>query len=259
MDADPRVAAQPGPAPLPSDPYLARISFPATGEGARTPDRGVRIRPMDPEQLPFVVAEHRRLFPDGFFARLGPAFLSAYTRTYLTSPHARAYIAEADQQPVGFLVGVIDPAEHRRHVLQVHGRKLLLRAVGGLALRPLLALGFLRTRLGRYCRNLMPGRRSAAQQTAGPSGVTAVLAHVAVIERARARGIGNALIKRFLGDAAACGCARAGLVTVAGPGGAGPYYEARGWVPRGQTRTPDGLRLATYDFPLNDGDRTGSR
>ncbi|MEU0042768.1 GNAT family N-acetyltransferase [Streptomyces werraensis] len=214
---------------------------------------------MDPEQLPFVVTEHRRLFPDGFFARLGPAFLTAYTRTYVTSPHARAYIAEAGQQPVGFLVGVIDPAEHRRHVLQNHRRRLLLRAVGGLALRPLLALHFLRTRLGRYGRKLLPRRRTAAPQAPGPSGVTAVLAHVAVIERARSRGIGGALINRFVEDAAASGCARVSLVTVAGPGGAGPYYEARGWVPTGQTRTPDGLRLAAYDFPLNDDDQTESR
>ncbi|MEU0171356.1 GNAT family N-acetyltransferase [Streptomyces iakyrus] len=261
MEADPRLAAQPSPVRLPPGPYPARIPLPATGEVRSAADPVFRIRSMDPEDLPFVVTEHRRIFPDGFFARLGPAFLTAYTRTYMTGPHARGYVAEVNRQPVGFLVGVLDPAEHRRHVLQAHGRGLLLRALGGLALRPLLALRFLRTRLGRYARKLLPGRRPAAQPSGppGPSGVTAVLAHVAVLERARSRGIGDALIQRFVGDAAAHGCVRVSLVTVAGPGGAGPYYESRGWIPVGQSRTPDGLRLATYDFPLRDGGPGGPR
>ncbi len=214
---------------------------------------------MVPEELPFVVGEHRRFFPDGFFARLGPSFLTAYSRTYVSSPHAGAYIAEGgDGQPVGFLVGVIEPVAHRRHVLQVHRRELLLRAAGALALRPWLALHFLRTRLARYCRSLLRGR--PAQQVAGPPhGITAVLAHVAVAEHARSRGVGEALIGRFVEDATDAGCARASLVTVLGDGGAGMYYERRGWVPKGETRTPDGRRLAAYELPLNSGSAAEAR
>ncbi|WP_328971443.1 GNAT family N-acetyltransferase [Streptomyces sp. NBC_00239] len=207
---------------------------------------------MTPEELPFVVAEHRKHFPDGFFARLGPAFLTAYSRTYISSPHAGAYIAESDGEPVGFLVGVIEPVAHRRHVLQVHRRKLLLRAAGALALRPPLALHFLRTRLPRYCRGLLRGR-PAPQVARGPRGTTAVLAHVAVVEHARSRGIGEVLISRFVEDANNAGCARVSLVTVLGDGGAGMYYERRGWVPQGETSSPDGRRLATYDLLLNSG------
>jgi len=56
------------------------------GDGSPTARSGLRIRFMDPEDLPFVIAEHLGHFPDGFFARLGPKFLAAYTRTYLTGP-----------------------------------------------------------------------------------------------------------------------------------------------------------------------------
>ncbi|MFE2938827.1 GNAT family N-acetyltransferase [Streptomyces sp. NPDC059255] len=209
---------------------------------------------MDPEHLPYVVREHLRLFPDGFFARLGPGFLAAYTRTYLTSPHALAFIAVAKQQPVGYLVGVTDPALHRRHVLRRHGGTLLIRALGGLAVRPGLLVHFLRTRAPRYYRKLMrrqqPGQATpvAPQASLGPG---AVLAHIAVDESARSLGIGVDLIERFVAASAIAGCARVSLVTMEGPGGAGPYYERRGWRREGGSSTPEGRRLLTYERVLD--------
>ncbi|MFE1961485.1 GNAT family N-acetyltransferase [Streptomyces sp. NPDC059479] len=209
---------------------------------------------MDPEHLPYVVREHLRLFPDGFFARLGPGFLTAYTGTYLTSPHALAFIAVSDGRPAGFLVGVTDPALHRRHVLRRHGGKLLIRALGGLAVRPGLLVHFLRTRLPRYYRKLTR-RQEMEVATAVPvpqvsGGPGAVLAHVAVDEAARSLGIGADLIERFVAAAAIAGCGRVSLVTAEGPQGAGPYYQRRGWRPAGESRTPEGRRLLTYERHL---------
>ncbi|GGZ98852.1 GNAT family N-acetyltransferase [Streptomyces bluensis] len=224
----------------------------------RAPGRGLffgcAVRPMEPEDLHFVVTEHRAHFPDGFFARLGPRYLAAYTRTYLTSPHARAYIAEADGLPVGFLVGVTDPAAHRQHLVRTHGRRLALHACASLTVRPRLALHFLRTRLGRYARKLLPARRDPAQQPAPVAprpGVTAVLAHVAILGRVRSLGLGSALIRRFTDEAATAGCARVSLVTAAGPDGAGRYYERLGWQHVGETRTPEGRALLTYEYDLS--------
>jgi GNAT superfamily N-acetyltransferase len=140
----------------------------------------------------------------------------------------------------------------------VHGRGLLLRGLGSLALRPRLALHFARTRLARYCRRLIPnswtrqapGNPGGSGGPGSPPGTTAVLAHVVVVEHARHHGIGTALIARFVSDASDAGCARVSLVTAAGDGGAGPYYARLGWLPRGETSTSDGRRLAAYDFPL---------
>jgi GNAT superfamily N-acetyltransferase len=214
---------------------------------------------MEPEDLPFVVAEHRAHFPDGFFARLGPRYLTAYTRTYLTSPYARAYIAEIGRTPVGFLVGVIDPARHREHVVGTHGRRLALRAALALCVRPLLALHFARTRLGRYADKLLPGRRTRRPEPAnhldveGTDGITAVLNHVVVVDRIRSFGFGSALVRRFTEDAQYEECARVSLVTAAGTDGAGRYYERLGWRYAGETRTPEGRLIATYEYQLTQG------
>lgn len=200
--------------------------------------------------LPFVVREHRHHFPDGFFARLGPAFLTAFTRTYLGSPDGRAYVAELNGQTVAFLVGVTNPVGHRRYLLRVHGVQLAFRAACGLAIRPRLALHFLRTRLVRYSRRLLSRGGAPDPGPTAPGGLTAVLAHVAVATEARSRGIGTVLVDRFVADAAYCGCARVSLVTLTGVDGAGPYYQRLGWQPRGETRTPEGRSLTTYELPL---------
>ncbi|WP_436791184.1 GNAT family N-acetyltransferase [Yinghuangia sp. YIM S10712] len=204
---------------------------------------------MDTGHLRYVVAEHRRLFPDGLFTRLGPRFLTTYTRTYLTSPHATALVAEgADGAPLGYLVGVLDPALHRRHLLRWEGGRLVVRGAAALAVRPGLGVHFVRTRLGRYYRKLESARSTARdKQLVPPVGRVAFLSHVAVSENARSRGVAAALIERFNQFAGLAGCTRVSLVTAAGPDGVGAYYEQRGWQLRGESRTPDGRRLLTYD------------
>jgi ribosomal protein S18 acetylase RimI-like enzyme len=214
---------------------------------------------MEPEDLRFVIAEHGVHFPDGFFARLGPRFLTAYTGTYLTSPHARAYIAEVDGEPAGYLVGVLDPAAHRGHVFSVHGRRLALRAGAALCVRPRLALHFIRTRLGRYVRKVLPGLQGRGGMTAAitrrdeAEGVTAVLSHVAVANGVRSLGLGSGLVRHFVQDAAASGCARVSLVTAAEADGAGCYYERLGWEYVGETCTPEGRSFAIYDYAFTRG------
>lgn len=218
---------------------------------------------METAHLPFVVQEHLRYFPDGFFARLGGGFLTCYTRTYLTSPYATGLIAEIRDQPVGFLVGTVDSAAHRQYLLRFHCIPLALRALPALAARPPLMFHFLHTRLPRYCHRLL-AQRPQEDEDAG-CGTTAareaVLAHLAVVPEARGQGVGGALIDNFTRFAVLAGCERMSLVTASGQEGAGPYYERRGWQPWEESRTPEGRRLLTYVRFLSGlpGGRAGDR
>ncbi|MEU9339103.1 GNAT family N-acetyltransferase [Streptomyces sp. NPDC048290] len=263
MDVDQGASVPFRPAPAtPATPDPSGFTgFTGPGTPLRSPSRGhlpaCAVRPMEPEDLPFVVAQHRVHFPDGFFARLGPRYLTAYTRTYVAGPYSRAYIAEVAGTPVGFLVGILDPVSHREHVMGGHGRRLLIRAGLALSVRPALALHFVRTRLGRYARKLLPGPREESRLKAmrpitlpEGGGPTAVLSHVAVVDQFRSFGLGTALVSRFLYDARTAGCVRASLVTAAGPEGAGRYYERLGWRRTGETRTPEGRLFTQYEHPL---------
>ncbi|EGX54546.1 GCN5-like N-acetyltransferase, partial [Streptomyces zinciresistens K42] len=252
MDADPRAAAPPYPAGTgqPLDQPTTELRIPRSRGVTGGVSTAATVRFMDAAHLPFVVTEHRRLFPDGFFSRLGPGFLTAHTRTYLTSPHAVGFIAELNGEPVGYLVGIVDPPLHRRQLLRAHGAGLAVRAAGALTLRPALLARFLRTRLPRYVRKLVPRRSGPPAPAPAPGPVSpgreAVLAHVAVSERARSYGIGGELIARFTDFAVLAGCTRMSLVTSAGADGAGPYYERRGWQRSGASRTPDGKDFRVY-------------
>jgi ribosomal protein S18 acetylase RimI-like enzyme len=208
---------------------------------------------MSTADLGFVVREHRRHFPDGFFARLGRGFLREYYRAFLTSAKSRTVVAELDGTPVAYLVGVTDPAAHRSHVVQRHGRTLLVRAAAAMLVRPSLAYCFLRTRVGLYTRKLLRRRSRVAAgpvQANGDDSVTAVLTHVAVAPEAQSIGIGSELIAHFDQEVAAVGCDRLALVTASGEDGAGPYYRRRGWKARGERCTPDGMQLTTYERPV---------
>ncbi len=215
------------------------------------PDTRVHYRRMATDDLPFVVDQHLHHFPDGFFARLGPNFLAEYYRAFLTGSSVSATVAEIDGEPVGYLVGVADPTAHREHVVQEHGRSLVMRALAAMLVRPALALLFLRTRTGLYARKLLR-RGMKPVEAADPARhvPTAVLTHVAITPDEQSNGIGSELIRRFDDEVADEGCEQLTLVTASGADGAGPYYEARGWTPCGERCTPDGLWLTTYQRPV---------
>ncbi|MGQ0631552.1 MAG: GNAT family N-acetyltransferase [Sporichthyaceae bacterium] len=199
----------------------------------------------------FVVAEQLRLFPHGMVGRLGPRFVSAYVRTFPDSPGACALVAEHGGHQVGYLLGLADGVEHRRHALRRHGVRLLVAGISGATRHPAHGLRILRRLLAPLVR-----RTRATRSSPGPeplpveSGPVAVLSFIAVLEQARSLGAGRALITDFLAHAEQAGCARAALVTVAGPDGASAFYERTGWVARGEIQTPEGRTLIAYDREL---------
>lgn len=204
----------------------------------------VVIRQLRPEDLPFVVEQHLHHFPSGFFARLGPRFLTEYYRSFLTSDHACSLLAIDGRERIGFLVGLVAPRAHRAHVLRHHRTGLAARAAVALSVRPALLAHFLRTRARRYARKLIVSRiRPVATPTSGPP--AAVLAHLAVTPHQQGRGAGTMLIEHFESAVAAGGREQIVLVTETGGPGDG-YYRCHGWLPVGEHRTPDGLLLTTF-------------
>lgn len=227
-------------------------------EPAMSPPSPLRLRDMERTDVPFAVQQHRLHFGDGFFAQLGPRFLTAYYRAYAFTGGALAYVAETDGKVVGYLVGATDPQAHRRDILRQHGFELLLRGVSGLLLQPRLAAHFFRTRAKRYAIRLLRRSRSSTGHAAAPGGPVAILAHVAVTVDEQGRGAGSALVKQFLEDAATKGCRQVVLVTTSGAQGAGEFYVRRGWEPCNEHIDSDGRSLTSYKFLLSDAIKPGT-
>lgn len=195
--------------------------------------------------LLFVSSLHEATLHPGFFVRLGRKFLAEYHRTFLTSPHAIALIAERDERPVGFVVGTLDRGRHRRHLLHADRTRLAMAFGRGLVANPLLIAWFLRTRMLRYLR----GSRQHTHVNSGDVGQGGSLRHMSVVEAERRTGIGAELVQRFVDAAAAMGTQELRLVARSDNVSACRLYRRLGWDELPSVADVDGHSWAPFAFP----------
>ncbi|MFC3690492.1 GNAT family N-acetyltransferase [Aquipuribacter hungaricus] len=223
-----------------------------------SPNRLV-VRDAAPSDLGYTARQHEALLPHGLFPHLGQAFLRRWHGTFLQSPYGIALVAEqvGESGPVtvGFLIGSTDQVRLVEDVVARHRLPLTVAGAGALLLRPRLAVHFVRTRAKPYLRRLarVPRRSAAPVPVAGPRTDdggppvrVAVITAVTVDAAFRSSGAGRALVDRFVVRAALSGAEDARLTTVAGPGGAGRFYEKLGWQYEEEHLTRDGMAVSTY-------------
>lgn len=210
------------------------------------------MRRMTTADVGFAAVLHHTALPHGFFARLGTGFLLCYYESFVTSPHAVALVAQGASGPAGVLVGTVRNGEHYAWVLRHYGPRLVGRALACLLRHPSQLAFFVRTRLGWYSAALlrMGGRAAARRERNGDGPEPAVLTHVAVTPFGRGSGTGGALVREFVDAAQAAGCSSAVLVTLAGPEGAGRFYQRLGWIRRDEHRDHDGRPVECYERRL---------
>lgn len=220
----------------------------------RPHNQGLSIRLLGPSEVDFVAQLHADALPHGFFVSLGQPYLRAYYRSFLTSPHAWGLVARLDDDPIGFLVGVLDPQSHRLFTIRRHGARLALQGGRALARHPPLALNFFLTRLGRYTKGILRTLRprcaqpGTGQQSSACDGL-GVLAHVAVVDSERGSGVGEVLVDAFVSAARSAGLVRIELLTLADELGATSFYERLGW--RRVEELMDGdLRFVKFELAL---------
>lgn len=174
---------------------------------------------------------HSEALPGGFFVALGPRFLRAYHRTFLTSPAGIALLAERRGELVGFIVGTVDEATHYRHVLRRDRWTLGLRGLVALVSHPALFLRFVRTRLYRYLRGMVRLSRPpiTVDREAAIRPTNGVLSHMAVDAAHRREGVGAVLLDAFVETAKAQGSRAIRLSTAADNVGAQRLYLAHNW------------------------------
>ena len=209
-----------------------------------------RVRPMTSRDVRGAATLHAAYLPHGFFPRLGRRFLREYYRTFVLSPHAVALAAGDEGRVDGIVVGVISAREHYRWVLRRRGWRLALAGLAALIARPWLLAGFVSGRLPRYVRAVRSLRQRNAGQVGAPAAKPAdgdaVLAHVAVDDRARGSGLGAELADRFSEAIAAAGVGAVRATTRDGDGGAAGFYQRTGWSKLSTTTDWDGHRITVF-------------
>lgn len=202
-------------------------------------------RPLEPRDVHTTARLHTELLGEGLFPRLGQAFLRRWHLTFVDSAHASAHVVtDRDGDVVAFILATTDQVRYVAETLRSAKWPLALRGALGLARRPGLALGFLRTRLHRYARRLFSPGHSATSSTAAQEPVAVVHA-IVTTQAARGRGLGRDLMARFEADVAVAGVTRMELLTEEA-GDAVEFYRRLGWTAREVRTNRDGRRMVLF-------------
>ena len=213
------------------------------------PGDSIVIRSFTAGDVQAAARLHATQLPHGFFPKLGPRFLREYYRSFIASPFASAYVAGPSGQVEGLVVGVLQAREHKRWLLRRRAWRLALVGLASLLARPRMWTLFLRDRLPRYWHAFRDWRSDGPVED-GASGAsspaTATLAHIVTRAEVRGRGVGAALMERFVARAREAGVEVVRATTMDGPNGASGFYERNGWQRHLEATDWDNQRIVVF-------------
>lgn len=224
--------------------------FPASAGAGTAAPAAFDVRLVEARDLALIVQVHLRQFPDGFYARLGPAFMARYFQQYFRSPAAIGLVADQRDGSglVGYLVGTVDDAAHDR---LMNGRAAPVLAAAGasaLARRPSLWSDFARRRALWYARRLVSRAVRPRRPSAAPR--HGELLYICTTAGHRRRGVGAALLRAYVEGAQQARAASLHLVTERENASGRDFYEHRGWRAVSESVTRDGRPLVRLELSL---------
>jgi len=207
----------------------------------------LRIAPLQRADLAQSARMHQMLLPHGLFPRLGDRFMRRWHRTFVDSPHGVALGAvDAEGTVHAFLLATTDQVMYTRNVLTSARRALAWRGALALAMRPVVAAQFLRTRSVRYLNRLLPVRSQDPVALTPAAAQVGVLHAVAALPAVRGQGVGAALLGEYVRLAAERGTPLLQLIT-RDTLGAADFYRGQGWVITDRRRDRDGHAVVQLD------------
>jgi GNAT superfamily N-acetyltransferase len=200
-----------------------------------------RITLLVPADVGLVVKLHLQAFPDFFLSFLGPRFLREFYGSFLKEPVGMAFVARDERDGVlGVIVGPLDPRGFFGRLLRRRWWAFGLASVAALLRRPSSAPRLARALLYR------------GEAPSGP--VRALLSSLAVSPAAQGRGIGRALVQRWLDEAQSRGARGCFLTTDAENNDTvNRFYLSLGWKLEAAYTTREGRKMNRYACDFNGG------
>lgn len=193
---------------------------------------------MKKDHLQGVVEVHLAGFEGFFLSVLGPAFLRELYYSLLEAEDGICLAAVEGDQVLGFVAGTSRSSGVYSRLLRQRLVRFCLAAIPAVIQQPAI--------LPRLINRL---RGSSREQTAGPGRGT--LMSIAVHPGMQGKGIGQALVKEFLQQAAQAGCKEVDLTTdKVGNESANHFYRGLGFELERTFTTPEGRVMNGYLIEL---------
>jgi len=194
------------------------------------------IREIRREDIGDIVAVHMEAFPDFFLTFLGASFLKEFYRSFIHDDSGVGYVAVGDGGHIqGVVVGPMNPQGYFKRLLKRRFWAFCLASAGALLKKPSVAKRLF---------------RAVFYRGGSPPGPTrALLSSIAVSPTAQGRGIGKALMLRWMQEAKARGAGGCFLTTDALNNEAvNVLYRKLGWTIESTYVTPKGREMNRYVY-----------
>lgn len=191
------------------------------------------IRKMRADDVPTVVQVHLKSFPGFFLTFLGAAFLRELYVATLADDDGIGIVAEDVNGIGGFVTGTAQPAGFYRRLLRQRWWRFGLAAVAPVLRRPSI--------IPRLLRAFSKPGHATHQEDRG------TLMSIAVLPEIQGKGIGQALVRAFLAEAACKGLRQVDLTTDRIENeAANRFYQQMGFVCEQTYTTPEGRAMNEY-------------
>lgn len=197
----------------------------------------IATRKMQRADVAEVVQVHSASFSGFFLTFLGPAFLRELYTAILSDAAGISFVAEEGQELVGFVAGTAQPAGFYRRLLRQRWWRFALASVFPVLRHPAIIPRLLRA-------FSMPGQVTQQQHRG-------TLMSIAVLPGAQGCGVGKALVRAFLAEAAQRGLRQVDLTTDQDNNEAvNAFYQQMGFVCARSFNTPEGRAMNEYVITL---------
>jgi GNAT superfamily N-acetyltransferase len=208
----------------------------------------VNIVPIKTEHIQQVVDVHMQAFPDFFLTFLGPRFLREFYASFSYEPTGIGFVAEDNEGGgiVGVVVGPLVPQGYFKRLLIKRWWAFCLASIGAVLKRPAVVKRLFRALFYR------------GESPPGPQ--RSLLSSIAVSPKVQGRGIGQALVERWVEEVKRRGHIGCYLTTDANDNDKiNNFYQKLGWKIESTYTTPEGRVMNRYILDLPEkNERTGN-
>ena len=197
------------------------------------------IKQLQRGDLKKIVDIHIKAFPGFFLTFLGPGFLKQFYNSFLDDDQGIGLVAVENSKVLGAIVGPLQPAGYFRKLLLRKWYAFCFASVGVVLKNPKVIKRLFRAVFYRG-QSPQDGERS-------------LLSSIAVSPDAQGRGIGKALVMKWLDVVKAKGGKGAFLTTDAEDNDSvNGFYRNLGWKLESAYKTPDGRKMNRYVYDFGE-------
>ncbi len=198
-----------------------------------------KVLPLASQDMKKVVDIHIRAFPDFFLTFLGSRFLREFYKSFLYDDQGIGFVAVENGRTLGAIVGPFKPAGYFKRLLLRKWYAFCFASIGAVLRKPAVIKRLFRAVFYR-------GQAPQGQDRA-------LLSSIAVSPDTQGKGVGKALVMKWLDAVSARGGKGAFLTTdVENNNVVNSFYHSLGWKLESTYETSDGRKMNRYVYDFEE-------